>query len=801
MKQIFWILGFGFLIFGAHANAFWTNADNLERQAQVVRVDHRSGESEITIEEVVKNSSNTVREYQYLAPVPSSFNLYQDGKGLKYSKQTGPELLETLWSQVEQDRELLQLGTYHDQTVLVSDPIALNPGESTQIKLKYRAKPTVSQGVNLLRIDVADRLKTEQFETSFNLVGANKHFLAPLHLEGGLLTQDNTTTWLHESAGARNLEPLTFVWSNQAAPKLSYRANDFDYHLQLEALPGPHKWQTVTILIDQSGSMFGDRWQHSQTLVKEFLKSIPGSTKFRLGFFDDKIEWFHEQPVTNSAAEQKKLFDWWGTQVPTGRTDWSLLQEVLRDLQLEQGALSSSAGLIVGDFSQFNIPDEDFGSLKSFRRSLLLDFGDNDTAAFWSRFNDGQYQTLISQDENLTQWPYLWTLWQRLHLPETAPSGEALPREINYFSPDQSLLWLNRTPRKNNQTVVAEASFLPRLWAERRIADDLRRQALTSIDDGRVLLLNALVRGLGVSTGVINPQTDIRSALALPWAELWPLIWELEAPLSRAENLVFAQGKPLFQEDDGWITADFDDNFAPKSGIEIAPGSVAERQLFYFFPDILGTALSLGEDVSYCHTQRCVQLDAYGETTPEETHKLDWRGFLSPHWSNDNALALAKQNIVPIDPWGDMKLDDPITRGEFIEWLVKWYFGTDFTERTAEINDPRFSDITDESTAMAEAIYLLRRKGVIQGYPDGTVKIDKPLARAEAVKILLALDGFEPSGEHEGELPFRDISGWEAGWVVQAQKTGLVQGYGDGTFKPFQPLTRGEGMKLIVTFD
>lgn len=800
MKKIFCLAACCFLL-SAHGEAFWTNADNLERQSQVIRVDHRNGNSEITIEQVVKNPTNTVREYHYLSPVEGNYNLYQDGTGIKSEKLTGPELLERLWSYVETDRALLRLGNYHDKNVFISEPIAINPGESTQIKLKYRTKPIVTQGVNLLHIDVADQLESDLFETSFNLVGANRHFLPPLHLEGGLLTQDNTTTWLHESNNVVSHTPLTFLWSTQTSPKLSYRAADFDYHLQLESLPGPHKWQTITILIDQSGSMFGDRWEQSQTVIKEFLKTMPGSTKFRLGFFDDKIEWFHEQPVSNSAAEQKKLFDWWGTQVPTGRTDWSLLQEVLRDLQLDQGALSSSAGLIVGDFSQFSIPDEDFGSLKSFRRSLLLDFGDNDTAAFWSRFNDGQYQTLISQDENLSQWPYLWTLWQRLHLPETAPNNEALPKEINYFTPDQSLLWLSRTPYKSGQTVSPTADFIPRLWAERRVADDLRRQALTSIDDGRILLLNALIRGLGVSTGVINPQTDIRSALELPWNELWPLIWELESPLAKAQDLVFAQAKPLFRDGDSWITADFADNFSIKSGIEVAPGSVAERQLFYFFPDILGIPFSLGKDVSYCHTQRCVQLDPYGETTPEETHKLDWRGLLAPHWANDYVLELATKNIVPIDPWGDMQLDKPVTRGEFIEWLVKWYFGTDFTERTAEISDPRFSDITDESTAMAEAIYLLRRKGVIQGYPDGTVRADKPLARAEAVKILLALDGFEPSGSHEGELPFRDISGWEAGWVVQAQKTGLVEGYGDGTFKPFQPLTRGEGMKLVVTFD
>lgn len=808
MKKALWILSFGFLILSPPAQAFWTNADNLIRNSQTIRADHRGGQTEVTIDEVITNNQDEAQTYRYLFPYEktvSSLNLYRDGNGLNYEKQSGPTLLETLW-EFEQ-RDLLQLGVYHDQAVLVSAPMVLAPGENLDLKLKYRLTPETIEATELITIDIADRLPSEALEISFNLAETAQHFLPPAHLSGDVLRENNQATWLHQSSETIQTEPLTFIWSNQAQPSLTYRYLDYDYRLQLTTPPAPMDWQTATILVDQSGSMFGARWQHSQRLVREFLKNLSPNTKFRVGFFDDEVSWFHEMAVPNSASEQKKLFDWWESQVPTGRTDWSLLQSVLKNLQLDQSALSKSAGLIIGDFSQFELPETEHLNLKSFRRSLLLDFAENETASFWARFNDGQYQPLLSEDEDLQQWPFIWQDWQSLHLAQNPPTGNnTLPAEINYFPPQQSLVWLSRDLPTGVPSLSRSLSFIPRLWAERRAASDLRRLAITSLDDGKKLILHALVRGLGVSQPPINPQLEknplFESLEGLPARELWTLIWQLEAWHSPVNNLFFQAGKPLYLTDNQtWTSGDFANDFGIKSGLKIQPNSEAERQLFYFFPDLLSQPLSLGERVDYCGERRCIQLIENGESEAKETHKLDWRAYLKPHWANSFALELAQENTVKIDPFGDLQLDKPVTRGDFILWLTEWYFGSDFTERTAEIQDPRFRDIQDESTKMAEAIYLLRRKGVIQGYGDGTVRPDQTLTRAEAVKIILALDGYQPRGDVDlDNLPFRDINGWEQAWVIQAQKTGLVQGYGDGTFRPNQPLTRGEGMKLVVSF-
>ena len=811
MKKHYLLLTTSYLLLASFssASAFWTNAENLTRTNLNVQVDDRDSQSEVNISETVSNQSSTTQTYRYLFPLDegaTSISLFLDSAGLKYNTLTGPPLLKTLWE--SEQRDLLQLGQYHDQKVLFSDEISLQPGEDKLLKLKYRITPEKIKDTQLLTIPVNDRQLSQNIQVSFNHLNTNpvKHFIPPANFEGDQLRDNNQVTWLHEGTERVINQPVQFLWSSADSPEVSYRYQDFDYHLKLEKNPTPPRWETVTILIDQSGSMFGERWQHSQDLVQKFLKNLPESTRIRVGFFDNQVFWFHEQPVGNSPAEQKRFLEWWKAQVPTGRTDWSVLQDVLKDLQLKQDPLSKSAGLIIGDFTQFKVDEDNYFQLKSFRRSLLLDYAENELVQFWSRLNDGQYQTVLSVDDDLSQWPSIQQQWELLTLAKNPPNisnrQDKLPAEINYFDPDNSLLWLSRSRPSNLSSLSQDTGFVSRLWAQHHVASDLRRLAIaTQLSSGQQLALSSIVRVLGVDHPDLNlrlsPEDLYTQLTSLNFTNLWSLIWQLESTDYQAENVYTQNGKPLFKTDGGtWVTAD------SRPGLEIQAGSEAERQLFYFFPDLLSLPLSLGEQVDYCDQKRCLNLGKNGESVPKETHKLDWRAPLKAHWANDFALKLAEQNTIKIDPWGDLRLDETVSRGEFIRWLSEWYFGPDFTERTAPIGNPRFTDITDENTIAAEAIYLLRRKGVIQGYEDGTVRPNQTLTRAEAVKIILALDGFKPQSKNTPEnLPFRDINGWEQPWVIQAQKTGLVSGYPDGTFKPGQPLTRGEGMKLIVIFD
>jgi hypothetical protein len=93
-----------------------------------------------------------------------------------------------------------------------------------------------------------------------------------------------------------------------------------------------------------------------------------------------------------------------------------------------------------------------------------------------------------------------------------------------------------------------------------------------------------------------------------------------------------------------------------------------------------------------------------------------------------------------------------------------------------------------------QAVDYLAYAGIIDGYPDGTFKPDAPISRAEFTKMIAGFDKLEQSS---GDL-FSDIAGnWAAGYINSAAASGWVHGYPDGTFKPLNKLTRAETVSLI----
>ena len=95
-------------------------------------------------------------------------------------------------------------------------------------------------------------------------------------------------------------------------------------------------------------------------------------------------------------------------------------------------------------------------------------------------------------------------------------------------------------------------------------------------------------------------------------------------------------------------------------------------------------------------------------------------------------------------------------------------------------------------------------QGIIEGYPDGTLRPNQPINRAEALKILLLTANADRILADLGspDLPhalFPDVptNAWFAGYVVKGQALGLIEGYHDGTFRPEQPITRAEAAKII----
>lgn len=97
------------------------------------------------------------------------------------------------------------------------------------------------------------------------------------------------------------------------------------------------------------------------------------------------------------------------------------------------------------------------------------------------------------------------------------------------------------------------------------------------------------------------------------------------------------------------------------------------------------------------------------------------------------------------------------------------------------------------------AIEKLAARKIISGYPDGTFKPDQTVTRAEFAKLLVLAMGKLP--DPEARIPFTDAQGhWAAqqGYLQVALAMRAINGYPDGTFRPNDPITRAEVIKITA---
>lgn len=105
---------------------------------------------------------------------------------------------------------------------------------------------------------------------------------------------------------------------------------------------------------------------------------------------------------------------------------------------------------------------------------------------------------------------------------------------------------------------------------------------------------------------------------------------------------------------------------------------------------------------------------------------------------------------------------------------------------------------TDTPTINGDAILYLANKGIIQGYPDGTIRIFPYINRAEVTKILVEGNDVTPDPLIYNNCFDDVVDDWYAPYVCYAKEQGWVQGYADGNFKPAQTILRSEVLKLIL---
>ncbi|TFE02195.1 S-layer homology domain-containing protein [Jeotgalibacillus salarius] len=106
-----------------------------------------------------------------------------------------------------------------------------------------------------------------------------------------------------------------------------------------------------------------------------------------------------------------------------------------------------------------------------------------------------------------------------------------------------------------------------------------------------------------------------------------------------------------------------------------------------------------------------------------------------------------------------------------------------------------FDDVPMNHQFVWEIIYL-HEQVIIDGYPDGTFRPYNKVTRSQAMKMIG--EGIYLYKEKRA-TPFSDVpeNAYYSGYVMSAYEQGYISGYSDGTFRPHSDLTRGQAALIF----
>ena len=104
---------------------------------------------------------------------------------------------------------------------------------------------------------------------------------------------------------------------------------------------------------------------------------------------------------------------------------------------------------------------------------------------------------------------------------------------------------------------------------------------------------------------------------------------------------------------------------------------------------------------------------------------------------------------------------------------------------------PQFTDT--DSSWYNKAINAVVFRGIMKGYPDGRFRPNAPITRAEFTQMISTIDN-----KPYGEAPFADVPGhWAERAIGSEYQAKRITGYPDGLFRPDANITRAEAAVIL----
>ena len=125
---------------------------------------------------------------------------------------------------------------------------------------------------------------------------------------------------------------------------------------------------------------------------------------------------------------------------------------------------------------------------------------------------------------------------------------------------------------------------------------------------------------------------------------------------------------------------------------------------------------------------------------------------------------------------------------------------TDTDSTTSETQTVSTFPDVPASASYAEAVKMLSEAGIIQGDANGRFNPEQTVTRAQAAAFLCRMLGIEETAKVKKSTKFSDVpqNYWASGYVAAIADQGVISGFTDGTFKPNNPVTYAQMIKLLV---
>ncbi|RZT21532.1 S8 family peptidase [Fictibacillus sp. BK138] len=164
--------------------------------------------------------------------------------------------------------------------------------------------------------------------------------------------------------------------------------------------------------------------------------------------------------------------------------------------------------------------------------------------------------------------------------------------------------------------------------------------------------------------------------------------------------------------------------------------------------------------------------------------------FTATQWYAKYVYDLNARNALGGYPDGNFYPDKQITRGEAASMIGR-VLKLDGT--------PRYTLFPDVKSSYFASGYIasMTQKSLISGYPDGKFKPSQTISRGEVIALLDR--SFKLKTDLEKSKAFHDLSSnyfaFEA--IKRYSSISIANGYEDGSFRPFNPVTRSEMAVLL----